>query len=52
MLNERFHKKLKKEKVRDKSKKIYRESKTISIVINFFFEELVDKFFNNKILIK
>jgi len=47
----------KKEKVGDESyRKIYLdlEFKTVSIVIkfSFFFEELVDKFFNNEILIK
>jgi len=43
----------KKERVGDESyRKIYRESKTVSIVINFFSEESVDKFFNDKILIK
>jgi len=41
----------KKESVGDKNyRKIYREIKTVDI--NFFFKESVDKFFNNKILIK
>jgi len=46
-------------RVEDEScKKIYWESKTVSIVINFFSGEsidnffFVDNFFNNKILIK